>query len=455
MKDLTNSISKGKNLEVVLPKYGQEMMDVYYKYAAVRLAMNYYTYNEIITEDTKSKTSFIEILKQMLDRDIVGAELEDTVRKIDNIRNDIIKTMKGLTSLVDIFNIYEYVLNRVEYRYKDSSHIELKSDEEFTTELMRYILSSKDKVVINANITEAVRQLPLRITKARFYELLKEGLKVYRDSEKSSIDDFIYMLTSSSMVYVDDYTKEISDDINDIIDDLNKADFSNLDEDSYNRLHEKLVFGVEFVQNLVDKYMLEVEIVNDIYAMLLAGPYADTKCKEREILSTIVRAKDDESAEEALVMLEGRQEKLANIYMQGEYAVDIVLEKYMSTAESIMLGAMYTSLKRIGILESGNYFVEFDNKKDTDIAGESYVLEQYDMLCDKHKEFFSNHNKLVNRAVMANVLACLPVFFNNVEEIQNYVYNSISGCSDFAEKKACIEIFATMMEEDGFDFVSQ
>ena len=63
MKDLTNSISKGKNLEVVLPKYGQEMMDVYYKYAAVRLAMNYYTYNEIITEDTKSKTSFMAFLE--------------------------------------------------------------------------------------------------------------------------------------------------------------------------------------------------------------------------------------------------------------------------------------------------------------------------------------------------------------------------------------------------------
>ena len=47
MKDLVNNISKGKNLEVNLPKFGQEMMDVYYKYAAVRLSINHYTYNEM------------------------------------------------------------------------------------------------------------------------------------------------------------------------------------------------------------------------------------------------------------------------------------------------------------------------------------------------------------------------------------------------------------------------
>ena len=48
MRDLVSNISKGKNLEVNLPKFGQEMMDVYYKYAAVRLAINHYTYNEML-----------------------------------------------------------------------------------------------------------------------------------------------------------------------------------------------------------------------------------------------------------------------------------------------------------------------------------------------------------------------------------------------------------------------
>lgn len=465
MKDLANSISKGKNLEMVLPKYGQGMMSVYYKYAAVRLAMNYYTYSEMLGERLddenkdfigKSYLSFNEILNEILEGNVVGEKLENAIYKIDSIRNDIIKTMKGLTSLVDIFNIYEYALNRVEYRYKDSSHITMKNDEEFTSSLMQYILSSKDKTVINANITETVRQLPLRMTKARFFELLQEGLKVYRDSEKSSVDDFIYMISSSSMVYIDDYTKEISDDINSILRDFENTDFSNIDEELYNSLYEKLKFGIDYVQCSVDKYMLFTELVNDAYAMLLAAPYADdTDCKEKQALIKIVEAKDDGSAEDALVMLEGSQERLNSIYTQAEYAIDEVLGKYMDIAESIMLGAMYNSLKRISILESGSYFVEFDGKRNTEIAGEAYVLEKFEQLSNSLKEFFASHNKLINRAVMANIIACLPVFFNNVEEIQNYVYNSINGCSDLAEKKACVEIFTTMMEEDGFDVVSR
>ena len=50
MKDLVNNISKKKNLEVNLPKFGNEMMTVYYRYSSVRLAMNHYTYNEIFSE---------------------------------------------------------------------------------------------------------------------------------------------------------------------------------------------------------------------------------------------------------------------------------------------------------------------------------------------------------------------------------------------------------------------
>lgn len=467
MKDLANNISKGKNLDMALPKFSQEMMSVYYKYAAVRLSMNYYTYNEMLKERENENVatgrnhlrklvlSFMMIVETAMNNHAVGMELENAIANIDEIRNDIIRTMKGLTSLVDIFNIYEYVLNRVEYRYKDASHIELKNDEEFTRDLMRYMLASDDKVVINANITDAVRQLPLRMTKSRFFELLKEGLKVYKDSEKCSVDDFIYMLSSSATVYRDPYTDQISQDINDIIKEFDETDFTELDEEKYNKLHEKLMFGIEYVQRSVDEYMLLAELINDVYAMLLAAPYADTACEEREILSKILENRDDGSAEEALVKLEGRQERLSNEYTQCEFAIDMVVDKYMDIAESLMLGAQYNSLKRISILESGSYFVEFDEKKDHTIAGEEYVMERYEELCKALKEFFNIHNKLVNRAAMANVLASLPIFFNNVEEIQNYVYNSINGCSDIAEKSACAEIFASMMEDDGFDFVSQ
>lgn len=466
MKDLVNNISKGKNPEVNLPKFGQSMMSVYYRYSAVRLAMNYYTYSEMLKErndDSSDKgsvelkrlvNSYLDIVNTGVMKQAVGPELENAVNSINDIRNSIIKIMKGLTSLVDIFNIYEHVLNRIEYRFKDSSDVEVKDDETFTRELMQYMLSGNDKTLINVRITEAVRQLPLRMTKSRFFELLKEGIRVYKDSEKSSVDDFIYMVSSSSMVYTDDYSNQISDDINSIISEFEKTDFNELDEDGYNKLRDKLAFGIDYVQTAVDEYMLFAELVNDVYVLLLSAPYADTSCEERNILLSILSNSDDGSAEEALVMLEGRQEKLHDMYAPYEYMIKQVLDENKDMVESLMLGALYNSLDVISTLESGSHFVEFDREINHDTAGEAYVLEKYEALKSMLEKFFKEHGKLVNRAVMAHVLAALPVFFNNVQEIQNYVYSSVSGCSDISEKTACAEIFAAMMEEDGFNVVS-
>lgn len=458
MRDLVNNISKGKNLEVNLSKFGQEMMDVYYKYAVVRLAINHYTYNEMLDlrkgEINTLVADYRDIVKNGIVGTLVGKELEEAVVKIDNIRNSVIKIMKGLTSLVDILNIYEYVMNRVEYRFASEDSINLKDDEEFTNLLMEYMLSGNDKTLVNYRITECVRQLPIRMTKVKFFELLKAGMDVYKDSEKSSVDDYVYMLSSSSMVYTDEYTKNISDDVNAIIDEFEKTDFTSITKEEYDNLRDKLTYAIEFVQRIVDEYVLFIELIGETYVMLLAAPYADTKCEEKDILVRIIEASEDDNVEDALVALEGKQEKYYAMYSKCEYAISDILDNKSDLVESLMLMPMYNSLDKISILESGSHFVEFDRVINREVAGVSYVNEKYNELEGMLKEFFKNHGKLVNRAVMAHVISALPVFFNNANEIKSYVYSSISGCSDVAEKMACEEIFSTMMEEDGFNVVS-
>ena len=458
MRDLVNNISKGKNLEVNLPKFGQEMMDVYYKYAAVRLAINHYTYNEMLSYrkgDTNALVrDYNEIVKNGIIGTLVGEELEEAVIKLDNIRNSVIKIMKGLTSLVDILNIYEYIMNRVEYRFNDDDSLNIQDDEEFTNLLMEYILSGSDKTLVNYRITECVRQLPIRMTKVKFFELLKAGMDVYKDSEKSSVDDYIYMLSSSAMVYVDEYTRNISSDINDIIDEFEKVDYTNITKEEYDKLRDKLTFAINYVQGVVDEYVQFIELVGEAYVILLSTPYAQTNCEEKDILVKILEASEDENVEDALIALEGKQEKYYAMYSKCEYAISDILDNKSDFVESLMLMPMYKSLDKITILESGSHFVEFDREINRETAGAGYINEKYCELETMLKDFFKEHSKLVNRAVMAHVLSALPVFFNNANEIKSYVYSSISGCTDIAEKKACKEIFSTMMEEDGFNVVS-
>lgn len=52
---------------------------------------------------------------------------------------------------------------------------------------------------------------------------------------------------------------------------------------------------------------------------------------------------------------------------------------------------------------------------------------------------------MITRAVMAQALSELPIFFNNISELQDYIYNTLSICNDKAEKLACIEIINGIM----------
>ena len=112
-----------------------------------------------------------------------------------------------------------------------------------------------------------------------------------------------------------------------------------------------------------------------------------------------------------------------------------------------MLDKIYNSLNRITALESGSIFVEF-NQKNTAIADETYIEKITDKFINELTELFKSNEKLVNRAVMAHVLSGLPVFFNNIDEIQNYIYNSLSQCGDKAEKAAVVEILNQLRQEE-------
>ena len=148
MKFAAKEILNGKNLETNLPKLGTGLMSVYNSYSFIRLAMNYYTYYEMVSESSDN----YNILKSLIEKfnDIVkngglspvmGEKQLDILCETEKIRNDVINVMKGLTSLADIFNIYEYALNRLEYNFKDGGHILIESDEAFANSIMAYILS--------------------------------------------------------------------------------------------------------------------------------------------------------------------------------------------------------------------------------------------------------------------------------------------------------------------------
>ncbi len=466
MKSKINEIAKGKNLEVNIPAYANYMMNVYNKSANVQFTMNYYTYYEVIAEYAGNNKEEIENillrLNALVDKCVInsvaGEDREEAVKEISILRENVMNTMRILTAYVDIFGRYEYVMNRVEYRFRDEKLPSNYSDEEIAKNVMRYIISNEDNSVINYKITEMIGQLPVRMVKNKFFEYVNEGINVYSEADKKSFDDFVYMIRTNALLDRDEQFDSVLPEFRSILESFEKARFSHIDEAEYKELFDKLTYVIDSTNEMVDIYMMVSELINEVYVMILTAPYVEEDeainiCKKIDDNIFDLFAKGeyvtiDEETEELLVGLEGVPESVGMECASSEYVLDIIRESHLNIVDSIMCKPMYEALFVCQKLMSGSLFIDINGDDNDNTLDEEYFISQRDKIISDMSESFAGRDKMLNRAVMASVLSTLPVFFNNMNEVKDYVMASLDTCRDEAEKLGCIEIINSIIEAD-------
>ena len=120
-KKLVTDIQRDKDLDKKLPEYAELLGRQYNCYATVKGSMNYYTMKEVCDEQDDKNTDvckYFALLTGLLDRHLVKREAvdEDSMEAIAQLRSNVEYKMHILTAYTDAYEIYEYVLNRVEDR---------------------------------------------------------------------------------------------------------------------------------------------------------------------------------------------------------------------------------------------------------------------------------------------------------------------------------------------------
>ena len=123
-KKLVTDIQRDKDLDTKLPEYAELLGRQYNCYATVKGSMNYYTMKEVCDEqDDKNMDvcKYFALLTGLLDRHLVKREAvdEDSMEAIAQLRSNVEYKMHILTAYTDAYEIYEYVLNRVEAAVRD------------------------------------------------------------------------------------------------------------------------------------------------------------------------------------------------------------------------------------------------------------------------------------------------------------------------------------------------
>lgn len=107
-------------------------------------------------------------------------------------------------------------------------------------------------------------------------------------------------------------------------------------------------------------------------------------------------------------------------------------------------------LLKIARLTSGSSFASLTEPSPScGAADRRWIETKGEEFCQELTKAFEGMPKPVVRAVMAKILSCLPVVFGSFEELREYIEGSLEGCSDFAEREACMEILSwELMDED-------
>ena len=216
-KKVMKEIAKHRDLEMNIPAYGNAYMNASYEYSLLRLVLNYYTMKEVEDEGgsianddflLETMNQIHTILYQTLLSDGLNEEYEQFVEQIHKIRQDVTQKMKVLTAYTDALQLYEYILNRVEFGITGEDYPVEES--ELAAKVFQYLFRDNDKMVVNSKIQLVTGQLPVRMTKNRFFEYLTDTLNIYQGSDTSSVDDFVSMLKSTALLelpqgYGEDY----------------------------------------------------------------------------------------------------------------------------------------------------------------------------------------------------------------------------------------------------------
>jgi len=120
---------------------------------------------------------------------------------------------------------------------------------------------------------------------------------------------------------------------------------------------------------------------------------------------------------------------------------------HKALAQSLMLDQILQVLKHSGKLLSNSLFIDLEGEKEEVTVEEEMVEKEAKLLEDELSILFAEHDRVISRAVIANTINKMPVFFKNHTEVMEYIHYSLERCSDSYEKAACVEIINAIMSE--------
>lgn len=398
------------------------------------------------------------LAKTLLDQP--AAAEEDLLKLRDKLK----KHMDCLVVYNDRFSIYAKVIASMRAQFETIEPDPKFDTEDFAEQVVNALIKEKDNASLKTIMMEIISELPVRMTRIKFYEHVSDGLSVYIGSDKSSLDDFLYTVRNAAGLYEPEGMQTFFPELAEYLKQFMEYDYSHISADDYAIAAFTINECFSYLSMLMDLVNILATITNEllVIAMSKNEETSESTSVSREILSEVMKAFSfEENVElidvlmDRLVMLEGVQEPLLEEMYEIESSIENLLhssnyEKASEKKDEIL------RLRNLCELLSVNNYSDLDREdKPQAVCERTDVAVEFAKLQNELDELLRKVEKPVARAIMSRVLGYLPSNFANVRNLKEYIVASLSGCSDPKERAVYAEnimdILYSYEEDDEYD----
>lgn len=440
-----------------LSEYYNEMSCNYKHLSLFEIALEYYLLYEVWEDGFNKYIDISEeectVINDSVKKLVSGESLTGMIPEYNNIRKRITEKMQVVTAYVDRFIAYEHVMNRAEARFTMSE--EERRDwlagfdkDNYVRELMYFIFKDKDNAEITDSLHIVFEQLPMRMARSKYIDIIKSSIMLYKDSDKDSLDGFLYMLRTTAMIYEPEGMDRYFTEFAELTQELGEVDFTNIKKDYFVILQDKISKASRDLNDISDIYMIYQKIINMLYVYALNESAGN---KESESICTVCfkifeaiynvftgKTEDAYEAENVLAQIEGMPEKYYEKRISYESVFDTLADDDMENEDM-------EKLRISKILFSPSIFAEIEENAPQPVT-EEYLNQVTEAFTADIMNVIKTYNRPLVRAVMSLSLARLPLFFNSADEIMEYIENSFSSCTDVPELIASVRLLDDIKE---------
>lgn len=430
----------------------EDVPDCYFSMAVIQAAINHYLLYEAWAgepeaddvrshrlEELPKAGSIVDRLNSFMDAayhdDLV--DTESMKESIISLREEVKQTAMSVATYTDCFRLYEYLLNRV----KPQTDAEYKTfnNDAVARDVLSAIFKSGDNAVINDNIKTCISNLPLRMTKNKFFDIIEGVFNRYIDTDSSALDREVYMLRSSAGIY--ERQGQDFPELEERLHKFSECDYSDMSEETYHNMTELLADTVSILTDISELLQVSEQIINLLVVMLAMYPRVSPDFR-KDIVG--LRVLTDEAlagfrenikypmSPEALGCFEAMEGKFEPLVEKLSRIQAKVATAYKGNLE-LEAPEILSELDLCERLLSGSVFADLTDE-DSHALSADEVKSKFNVFKDELASVLAGDDRSMLRARMSAVLGQLPVFFDSRTEVMNYVRDSLDGCRDVYEK---------------------